>query len=242
MWETLGISLLAMGLGAVGARVARVIRIWYRDRLISSFWRPALDGSTVIAYGEFGEDLQGLWDPAGLMGLGDALALVELYQFLRRRGFGFLRAFPASSLPPESLQQSLICIGGPSGNSVTRSILKRLSLPLDFPHAEEHVVTITDKESERDYEPSILMPSKNGTDYGMITRAPNPFNASRTVVILAGCFGFGSWAAAKWACEPNSWRDLGHKFEAKRSYQILLRIGLIDGFPAEINVELIREL
>jgi hypothetical protein len=49
----------------------------------------------------------------------------------------------------------------------------------------------------------LYRPLKDGdnvlTDCGVIIRAPNPFNPKKTVVILCGSYGYGTWAAVQLA-------------------------------------------
>jgi hypothetical protein len=49
----------------------------------------------------------------------------------------------------------------------------------------------------------LYQPLKDGdkilADCGVIIRAPNPFNPTKTVVILCGSYGYGTWAAVEYA-------------------------------------------
>lgn len=241
MLEQIGIGLVCLIIGGIGARALQALQAWNQNRHIDRFWRNVLDESTTIIYGDFKKTLLGMWDPAGLMGIGDSLALAEVLRRLRRKSSVLLKVYPCSRTTPQLYKNNLILIGGPSGNSVTASIFKKINAPLIFPGAEENIVLIKDRISDHEFVPNLHRTGKEGHDFGLITCCINPFYQSKSIVILAGSFGFGTWAAAMWACNPESWRAVDSKIKGLKEFQILIRTDVVDGFPASNDLVLIQE-
>ena len=77
-------------------------------------------------------------------------------------------------------------------------------------------------------------PERNSTgewahDYGVILKAPNPFNPDKKALLLFGCFGFGTWAAGRHAC---SGRFLAEpKIAAGADGLTIVRTEIVKGVP-----------
>jgi hypothetical protein len=94
----------------------------------------------------------------------------------------------------------MILLGGPDANSVTRRASKRITSSLRFGNPEKNEITIRDTSIQPHhlYVPSPLDSDNAGNDYGLIVRAPNPFAPDKAIMIIAGSFGHGTWAAARY--------------------------------------------
>ena len=124
--------------------------------------------------------------------------MAELQSYLSKIGGSPLLAY-ADRLEGDDLKHTMILLGGPDANSATRRVAKRLTSNLRFGNSEINEVSIRDTSAwpTKIYGPSRLDVDNSGIDYGLILRAPNPFATDKEVVILAGSFGHGTWAATR---------------------------------------------
>jgi hypothetical protein len=113
-------------------RVARLVTNFRARR----FWRPLVNREAVVVVGTF-RDLHG-FEESGVIGLGDNIALNDLERYFAKIGFKrfdvhyndhFIGAFGA--LKP-TLESNLILLGGPDANALTRLVLERLALGIEF--------------------------------------------------------------------------------------------------------------
>ncbi|MEN3306100.1 MAG: hypothetical protein V7603_2302 [Micromonosporaceae bacterium] len=98
----------------------------------------------------------------------------------------------SDDFPPSFYEDNLILIGFPQTNRVTRSVMARLALPIQF---DDHVLV------ERETSRSFCARVESGSiteDYGCLVRARNPFNPRSIVYILAGSQTYGMKAAAEY--------------------------------------------
>ena len=179
-------------------------------RHVKRFWRPLLGDSIQIvicrfAFGPFVEP--------GLTGAGDALAMRELTSFFAKAR---VRRVSAVYVDESSVDRTknLILLGGPDTNAVTKDALELMGSRLQFsylnpPSMETVVIHDLSAESNaegRDHSIYVTVPGK--IDYGVIIRAPNPFNPDRWIIILAGAHGYGSWGSASLALDDKFARQL----------------------------------
>jgi hypothetical protein len=141
--------------------------------------------------------------PDGVVGGGDALALRELATFLGRIGF---KRFSTIYVDERHLNRSgnLILLGGLDTNQVTMDAMELISPNLTIvdpgPGIRMEVHDLAPRQECDDVEVEGTRPLRRiykavaGTDYGIIIRARNPFNPSRVVIIVAGAYGYGTWA------------------------------------------------
>lgn len=126
---------------------------------------------------------------------GDLLAAVELQAQLGSA----VRLVEAGELTEEEIRADLILIGGPDGNSLTGSVLARLDgvLSLGFAVDPERGSSVYDRKSGFAASPRYDDAGAPRVDYGLVIRAANPFAPETAeVVIVAGCGGYGTAAAA----------------------------------------------
>lgn len=100
------------------------------------FWRSLIAEQLSVVLGRF-RDLPG-FEASGVVGAGDNQALHELSDYFVRIGFKRFTVFyndqfngagPGGGSP---LQGNLVLLGGPDANSVTREVLTRLTLGIEF--------------------------------------------------------------------------------------------------------------
>lgn len=131
-------------------------------------------------------------DHPGMVDQGDLLAAVELQAQLGTA----VRLVEAEALGEDEIREDLILIGGPDGNSLTASVLERLDGVLSLGFAE-HGSSVYDRKSGFAASPRYDDAGDPRVDYGLVIRAANPFAPETAeVVIVAGCGGYGTAAAA----------------------------------------------
>lgn len=169
----------------------------WRTRRARTFWRPFLSKDVRIVIGRF-ENFKN-WEPSGLLGVGDAIALSELQKYLTQIG-GNPEVVYADRIDGDSLKHTLISLGGPDVNQVTREAVKKIDSRLRFgdPSSNEIAIKDTAVVPQNLYTPTVPDIDGSAVDYGVILRAPNPFSAGKEIMILAGSFGHGTWAATRY--------------------------------------------
>jgi hypothetical protein len=139
------------------------------------------------------------FEPSGLLGLGDAVCLTEVSASIRSRYGCDIAVRYADRLDGDEFSRDLILVGGPDANSLTRDILRRLSLGLTLGDPTEHEVSFYSTVTRTLFAPERNAAGQIAVDFGVILRVPNPFAPGRRVLMLFGCFGFGTWAAGRCA-------------------------------------------
>jgi hypothetical protein len=136
-------------------------------------------------------------DPAGLVGAGDALGMAVLQ--------AAFRASPTVKVETAIIPRSyahlarlisenfvFISVGGPDGNQLTRSVMDQVYTTFVF-----EGLTIFDRTTINHYTPTVDYNTLSGKDWGIILSLPHPqYGPGGRAVIVAGCYGFGSQAAA----------------------------------------------
>jgi hypothetical protein len=188
---------IKVSLGAVVGWVVKVIRDRWRTRKARAFWRPFLSSDPLLVVGRFG-DFDG-FERSGLLGVGDAIALAELQHYLANLGVRPRVAY-ADRLEGDTVKQTLILLGGPDANSVTSRAVKHIDSKLRFgdPSINEIAIRDTAVNPPHCYIPSSPDGDRGSIDYGVILRSPNPFAPDKELLVLAGSFGHGTWAAARY--------------------------------------------
>jgi hypothetical protein len=105
-------------------------------------------------------------------------------------------------LRPDDLDANLILGGGPDANQLSREFFN-LNMPtFGWPSSSLPVVSLMDQRDDVYYHPQLDQSGTAGKDYGVIVRGSNPVHPDRDALLLAGCWGFGTWASAGMAFLP----------------------------------------
>lgn len=135
------------------------------------------------------------YDFCGMVGIGDSMALLELQRHMHLDKHIFDRIVYYSGQEKSiDLDKNLIIIGGPGSNLLTATFMKEINTGYSFEHQDDLNVTIFDRVRKTYAHPA----SSGGSlalDVGYIIVADNPYKMSRRVILLFGCFGYGTWAA-----------------------------------------------
>jgi hypothetical protein len=203
----------------VGARgLLGYIRSW-RGR---AFWgRKMLRGRTYLFIGTFAR-LNHL-EPSGFVGAGDSHAVHELATTLGRLGSSFKIVY-ASHVSDGQQLENLILLGLDEVNSLTSRVFERIGSGF---RVDVDAMTIVDRDTGETYgaewdgmQGSALADAGPGwsglvdpngvvngrglrADYGLLIRGQNPFAPDRALVVMAGVYGYGTWAAARLPLDPD---------------------------------------
>jgi len=148
-----------------------------------------------------------------LLGGPDANTLT--YEVIKRLSLGiaFKEIYPAN--PDELLEPRVFdpatAETSPSANNsraiITGRILRRIGAVSSPQWRTPVILDISSKK--------LYQPMKDGdkilTDCGIIIRASNPFNPDKTVVILCGSYGYGTWAAVDYAKSKQFLSQIPHR-------------------------------
>ncbi len=206
------------------------------------FWRHVTDHDPVIAVGIQDPTSRG-WDRAGLVGSGDVAALLRIHEGLRALGTD-ARVVVADALSADAWGGNLILIGGPDANQLTAEMMARIdeSLSFVFPKWQQHYVFLMDKVTRRMIGPDHSADGKVvKVDYGLIVRTQNPLGTNDTeIIILAGCWGYGTEAAAKMLATKTFYRH--PLVRSKRPFEILIRTTIAGDVPQAVQLVEARSL
>jgi hypothetical protein len=130
-------------------------------------------------------------------GLGELIALSHISESLTLAYRGIERKTSislSSGFPSNHLDQTLICLGGPRHNDVTR-LLTRYCNPR-YSYQLTNGTAVIDSKTDMRYMPDMKS-AELRRDYALIYRMPNPFNPKCAAFILSGAHTYGVSAAGK---------------------------------------------
>ncbi|BBH70614.1 hypothetical protein ACTI_72990 [Actinoplanes sp. OR16] len=244
----------------VAGAISRELLGHFKARHDRAFWgRRLLRGRTNLFIGSFTR-LNHL-EPSGWVGGGDVRALQCLTSTLDRNGADFEVAY-ASRISEEQLHENIILLGLDETNSLAVGMFERLGSGFRM-NAE--TMTITDLPTGEIYRPEWDVNELNGadprldydgswfitagsdgtqvarrfrTDYGVLVRAENPFAPGRTLIMMAGIYGFGSWRAAQLPRDEEFLR----RCAGLRNFECLFRVEVQQGQLLATSILVLRPL
>lgn len=252
----IGVSLIAAFLGFLLGAIWRLVLESMRFRRARKYWRPFVKQDLHVVISRFFQFVT--FEPSGFIGVGDANALNEMRSYLVRIGAGQLSIAYSDAFPGERLRSNLILLGGPDANKVTELFLTRFSPRLTFDKYRDHDVTVLDQADGKRYSPIIVdkreeLLYRRGTsspdssefeltrDYAVIIGMRNPFSPERRqVLVIAGCFGFGTWAGVRFATSPKFLKRLVGKLGD--SFEALIEVDIAGGEPQRLTLVVARTL
>jgi hypothetical protein len=79
-----------------------------------------------------------------------------------------------------------------------------------------------------------------GVDRGLLVRAANPFNERKSVLVIAGSFGYGTWAGARLAIEDTFLKR--PMVAAQTPFECLFETDVVGEAPQATKITLMRPL
>lgn len=218
---------------------------WVHYRSAKRFWRPVVRSQPTVVVGrhELAE-----FEPSGLIGVGDEKA-VDLFRehFHTLHLSSNFQVRYVDELPSgNSYDGTFVCLGGPDASPNGQGVIADLwrAAPTSFTWGDpaEHDITIYDRESSEQFRPHDF-PGKVTRDYALIVRMPNPFSqsgAEEHALLFAGCLGFGTWGAARFATTAAFLKD--RRVENTDAFECLLSIDVANRSPVRTELVAFREL
>jgi len=177
----------------------------YQQRRLKKVWKPFIGSDVTIVFGDYGQygNLQQDWDLAGMMGIGDTMALAAVNKALEKIKPRSSRIYPARKTPVDALSGKLILIGGPDVNTITAEIFEKIQSSFEFAYRNGDIF-IKDKiiKNKEYHSCATKQPGPGSYDYGLLLLANNPNNKNKKVMIIAGNFGYGSWICGESVADP----------------------------------------
>jgi predicted nucleotide-binding protein len=161
-------------------------------------------------------------------------------EFLRDYN-GKFSPFKCNNLGQESLNKNLLLVAGPKPNDITNSVMtEATSLNyvfrlIDEPNTRkkpEGGDIISRKDPSFVRKPNLIKTRNgemSGEDWGIITKCVNPFNKNRSVIMVTGCLGWGTWACLKALMDTENLKYLNK--QKKENFQILVSVNLYKSTP-----------
>lgn len=193
----LSINLIAALVGFGIGWLWKEIRKKIKTRRARIFWKPFVSGELQVVIGRFSEFKA--FERSGFIGIGSAMGLTELYNFFKKIGLHDFTVLYSDLIEGNSLKTNLILLGGPDANSISREALSRIKSTIKLGDPDLHEISIQDTKFKKLYSPRIDENSnKLRTDYGLILKTKNPFNHNKQLLLIAGSFGYGTWAGIRY--------------------------------------------
>lgn len=179
---------------------------------------------------------------ADLYSYADADSLLELYGHIRAANpYSEVKCRKAPDLEPDDYTTHLVLLGGADWNKATRTLVKRLDLPVsqvptDLP--QSRLPTMYRVEDEAGQKTAYHAEWESGgtnliSDVGHFVRATNPFNGKRTVTICNGIDSRGVLGTVRALVDERFWERnsayLLDRFAGCSKYSVLTRILIVDG-------------
>lgn len=187
---------------------------------MGKFWGDMFDGNlSIITASEERE-------PEIKSQVFDFLALSDAEKEFDRMYPDKYRRYTCTTLLPDTLNKNLLLVGGLIPNDITKEVFHRTDLRYTF-QGNDIIDKIDPNFSQKaEIENGIVV-----RDYGIITKCKNPFCGNRNVIIVAGCYGWGTWGALEALLDSQNLRFLSGK---KAPYfQILVSVGVFRKLPQE---------
>jgi len=201
------------------------------------FWRALGGRHPLIVLGAHDFEQQRRWARAGVVGMGDIGALVEIEAQLRGLGFAG-RIAESKQLSPRELSSDLVLIGGPVANAATRTILAKLNGVISYAFAEDlnhEAAVVRDVRTGRVLAPQYEESGYPVSDYALIIRTPNPLAPDTSeIVIVAGCWEHGTVSAA----EKLGDRKFLRKMKKMKHFEVLVETTVVNG--AHYNAKVVE--
>ncbi|MFW9806571.1 MAG: hypothetical protein ACFFFK_07575 [Candidatus Thorarchaeota archaeon] len=173
-----------------------------------------------------------------VMSKGTALALHEILHLANWKLHVSGSIIVTGSNTEAEVADNQVLIGGPLSNVHTLSMLEILGSTCDLPVSiitQDNHCKLVINNSLR-LEPKL--DGQNGTDHALIVHAEYCSTPKKYVVLLAGCFMHGTWAAARAATDPRFIQSLSKKLGKSRSnFALVLKVRVINNIPIDFEVD-----
>lgn len=130
----------------------------------------------------------------------------------------------------DRLDENVVLIGGPITNEIIRRIIQDFDIPFSFTNH-----TLIDNYHNKKYEPKLGEDKNVLEDYAFILKIMNPFNNKKILVIIVGCWGYGSYSGSVAVTDYESLRIIRRRTKAK-SIGIIVRSHIVHKIPQKPSI------
>ncbi len=216
--------------------VSKFIRWKNTTRPFGRFWSPMVAGGLSIITAAEEREPEIKSQVFDFLAVNDAITKFKTFL-----GQEFV-PFTCDATSTECLSRNLLLVGGPIPNDVSKELMKSPSVRYvfrvnDSPESlgkleGNDIVDRKDTGFVRrpEFEDSVVK-----QDCGIITKCANPFHSGRQAVIVAGCYGWGTWAALESLLNPKNLAFLLGK--RARYFQVLVSVSVFRRLPQEPRLE-----
>lgn len=218
------INLAAAGIAFVAGYIARGTLLLVKRRTPRRFWRSIAASETIVILGSFSQFAR--FEPTGLTGTGDARAFHELLSYFDKLGIRHVGVAYSGSLSDGQLNKSLVILGGGDSNRVHLDIMGRIPVAFEM---LDNSMGFVDSQSGELFRPQMT-DGRVVYDFGAITRVSNPFNPDYVTVVIAGSFGYATWAGAR-LVQDRSFLKACRKYD---EFSCLYRVEVAQNIPQRV--------
>jgi hypothetical protein len=163
----------------------------------------------------------------------------ELRAYFASLGLRDFAVSYADRLDGDSLKTNLILIGGPHPNAISKEVFTRINSTLRFGNPARFGSAIYDSSTDTSYAP-LIDSGEILKDYGLILKTSNPFAPSKQVLLIAGSFGYGTWAGVRFAMSKEF---VTNQVVAEgKPLECLIETDILRGTPQDIRLLALRPL
>lgn len=165
------------------------------------------------------------------MGMYDSMALAEIRELFSSFPKTFLQPYVSKYFPPYLNRNNIILFGGPLSNVLTKKIMvDKRETYLQF---KNH--TIINTQNNEIFEPKIV-DDRVTTDYGVIIKLRSPFNRNLSLMIIAGCYDYGTYLSSLMLTDPTFVKDL-LKIVETSEFEVVVSGDILKGVPQTPKIE-----
>lgn len=212
-----------------------------KARRAKRYWGPVARRSTVFVVGRHHQDDE---EPGGLLGLGDVRTIRAINSHLRELFVAEPDVLFDDQLAGDDVlgDKTVIAIGGPYANRYTRGIWKRTGATWRFQDDHPGTFAVVDTIDGRMRRPERDADGAVRRDYALIIRMPSPVarRAGHHLFLFAGCYGYGTTAAARCATSDEFLDDA--RIDGADGIECLIGVDVADGVPHAWDLLEVRSL
>lgn len=203
------------------------------------FWEPFFaEGPPLLVIGHLKAPQDG--EKTGYLAFGDARALGELQSHFQAIDLPVPEVIYDDRVTGDAIKSHLILVGGPEANIITREALLKIGSNLSFAD-KASLFAVYDSVTDTLYKPKETSDQHDiCVDYSIILRAPNPFALSKQCLVIAGSWGFGTWAGARFIVS-NKGTDVLTTI-GEDAIECILETDVLIGTPQDIRLPVARRL
>jgi hypothetical protein len=202
------------------------------------FWTPFSDEQLQIVVGRHGSFTT--FEYSGFLGVGTVLGMTELQLHLNDVGLQNFAVSFADRIGGDSLRTHMVLLGGPDANAITNEVVNRIKSTLRFGNPKIHEIALYDSMTKKVYAPAGAGTNSIKDDYAIIFRTSNPFASGRCLLLIAGSFGYGTWAGVRFVA---SQAFLDHELvRSGAAVECLIRTDIFRDTPQAIELITMREI